>query len=123
MSSTSHADIVQRGWDAVGRGDWDTLLADYVPDMLFVMPGQADVLHGTAAFRGALENLNAALPPGFDITGLRQISDGNEVVSVVNWKSAKCTVGSQLAVLFRFQADKISEERWFVDTEQWKACF
>jgi ketosteroid isomerase-like protein len=118
----SHADIVQRGWDAVGRGDWDTLLADYIPDMLFVMPGQADELHGTAAFRGALENLGAALPPGFEITGLRQISDGDEVVSILNWKSAKCD-SSQLAVLFRFAGDKISEERWFVDTVQWQACF
>ena len=24
------ADIVQRGWEAVGRGDWDALVADYV---------------------------------------------------------------------------------------------
>ena len=23
------ADIVQRGWEAVGRGDWDALVADY----------------------------------------------------------------------------------------------
>ncbi len=122
-STTSHANIVQRGWEAVGRGDWDTLIADYLPDMLFVMPGQTDVLHGTVAFRGALENLGAALPPGFEITGLRQISDGDEVVSILNWASTKCTGGSQLAVLFRFVDDKISEERWFVDTLQWKACF
>ena len=26
----------------------------------------------------------------------------------------------QLAALFRFRGDKIFEERWFVDTEQWK---
>jgi ketosteroid isomerase-like protein len=122
-STTSHADIVQRGWEAVGRGDWDTLIADYLPDMLFVMPGQTDMLHGRAAFRGALENLGAALPPGFEITGLRQISDGDEVVSILNWASTKCPGGSQLAVLFRFEGDKISEERWFVDTEQWTACF
>jgi hypothetical protein len=30
---------------------------------------------------------------------------------------------SQLAVLFRFRGDKIHEERWFVDTEQWKQAF
>lgn len=123
MTSISHADIVQRGWEAVGRGDWDGLIADYTPGMLFVMPGQADMLHGTAAFRRALENLGAALPPGFTITGLRQISDGGDVVSILNWTSAKCAAGSQLAVLFRFDGDKISEERWFVDTEQWKDCF
>ena len=106
-STTSHADIVQRGWEAVGRGDWDTLIADYLPDMLFVMPGQTDMLHGRAAFRGALENLGAALPPGFEITGLRQISDGDEVVSILNWASTKCPGGSQLAVLFRFEGDKM----------------
>jgi len=26
-------------------------------------------------------------------------------------------------VLFRFSGDKIFEERWFVDTEQWKGAF
>lgn len=119
----SHAEIVQRGWDAVGRGDWDALIADYLPDMLFVMPGQADALHGTAAFRGALENLGAALPPGFEIKALRQISDGDEVVSILNWRCTKLPDGSQLAVLFRFTGDKINEERWFVDTAQWHACF
>ena len=60
---------------------------------------------------------------GFEITALRQISDGDEVVSVINWTSTKCPAGSQLAVLFRFTGDKINEERWFVDTQQWHACF
>ena len=32
----SAADIVQRGWDAVGAGDFDTLVADYVDDMTFI---------------------------------------------------------------------------------------
>lgn len=123
MTSSSHAEIVQRGWEAVSRGDWDTLIADYLPDMLFVMPSQTDMLHGTAAFRDALKDLGSALPAGFDITSLRHISDGDEVVSILNWKSEKCPAGSQLAVLFRFVADKISEERWFVDTVQWQSCF
>jgi hypothetical protein len=30
---------------------------------------------------------------------------------------------SQLSVLFKFNGDKIYEERWFVDTEQWKSAF
>jgi hypothetical protein len=31
---------------------------------------------------------------------------------------------SQCAVLFKFGSDDlITEERWFVDTEQWKAAF
>ena len=64
----SDASVVARGWDAVARGDWDALLRDYTEDMLFVMPGQADVLEGRAAFRKALDNLGAALPPGFEIT-------------------------------------------------------
>jgi hypothetical protein len=34
----SLADIVQRGCDAVGAGDFDTLVADYVEDMTFIIP-------------------------------------------------------------------------------------
>ena len=54
---------------------------------------------------------------------MREIGDTGEVVSVVEWKSDKVPAGSQLAVLFRFTAGKVHEERWFVDTEQWKAAF
>jgi len=122
-TTVNKAQIVQRGWEAVGRGDWDTLIADYTADMIFVMPGQADVLHGKSAFREALDNIGAALPPGFAIKALRQISDGDEVVSIIDWTSDKCPAGSQLAVLFRFTGDKVKEERWFIDTEAWKATF
>jgi hypothetical protein len=120
--SLSLATIVQRGWDAVGAGDFDALVADYVEGMKFIMPGQADVLEGRAAFRAALNGLGEILPPGFEITGLRQIEGDDEVVSIVEWKSAK-VAGSQLAVLFRFEGEKIREERWFIDTEQWKGAF
>ena len=119
----SNAEIVKRGWEAVGRGDWDALVADYVDDMIFVMPGQNDVLEGKSAFRNALDNLGAVLPPGFEITAIREIGDTGEIVSVVNWKSGKVPGGSQLAVLFKFTAGKVHEERWFIDTEQWKAAF
>lgn len=119
----SHAEIVQRGWEAVARGDWDTLIADYTANMVFVMPGQTDVLRGKTAFRSALENIGAALPGGFNITAMRQIADGEDVVSVIDWKANKCPEGSQLAVLFRFEGNKVHEERWFIDTEQWKSAF
>ena len=116
------ASIVQRGWDAVGAGDFDTLIADYEEGMEFIMPGQADVLEGRQAFRSALDGLGEILPPGFEITGLRQIEGGNEVVSILEWKSEK-VASSQLSVLFKFKGDKIYEERWFIDTEQWKGAF
>lgn len=116
------ANIVQRGWDAVGAGDFDTVVADYVEDMTFIMPGQTDVLEGRHEFREALNGLGKILPPGFEITGLRQIEGVDEVVSIVEWKSEVIS-GSQLAVLFKFDSDKIYEERWFVDTEQWKSAF
>ena len=116
------ADIVQRGWDAVGAGDFDTLVADYMEDMTFIMPGQTDVLEGRQAFRSALDGLGEILPPGFEITGLRQIEGGDEVVSIIEWKS-ESVPSSQLSVLFKFEGDKIVEERWFVDTEQWKSAF
>ena len=116
------ADIVQRGWDAIGAGDFDTLVADYADDMTFIMPGQTDVLNGRQAFRAALNSLGEILPPGFKITGLRQSQGESEVVSIVEWRSEKIAA-SQLAVLFKFRGDKIFEERWFVDTEQWKSAF
>lgn len=116
------AEIVERGWAAVGSGDFDTLVEDYVEDMVFIMPGQADALKGRQAFRAALDGLGSILPPGFEITGLRQIEGENEVVSIIDWTSTKVT-GSQLAVLFKFRGDKVYEERWFIDTEQWKEAF
>ena len=118
----SLTDIVQRGWDAVGTGAFDTLVADYVEGMTFIMPGQTDVLEGRKAFCGVLDGLQEILPPGFEITGLRQIEGNDEVVSIVEWKSEK-VAGYQLSVLFKFKGDKIYEERWFVDTEQWKRAF
>lgn len=115
--------VVARGWDALARGDWEARVADYAENMLFVMPGQNDVLTGRAAFREALDDLGAALPPGFKITSIRQIGDHSEVMSIVTWKCILVPAGSQLAVLFRLTAGKVFEERWFVDTEQWKAAF
>lgn len=117
-----YSDIVQQGWESVGKGDFDTLVKDYVDNMTFIMPGQSDVLEGREAFRQTLNGLGEILPPGFEITGLRQIEGENEVVSIVEWKSAKIPA-SQLAVLFKFDNNKIFEERWFVDTEQWKSAF
>ena len=119
----SDAEIVGRGWDMVARGDWDVLVEDYTEDMIFAMPGQNDVLNGKLAFRDALNNLGTALPPGFNITSIRQVGETGEVVSLVEWTSDNVPEGSQLAVLFKFTAAKITEERWFVDTEQWKAAF
>ena len=110
----SDVEIVARGWEAVTRADWDTLVADYVDDMIFVMPGQNDVLEGKAAFRNALESIGAALPPGFEISSIRQIGGSGSVVSVIEWKSTKIPEGSQLAVLFRLASGKVYEERWFI---------
>ena len=118
----SLADIVQRGWEAVGKGDFDTLVEDYVENMIFIMPGQSNILEGRQAFRSALDGLGQILPPGFEITGLRQIEGESEVISILEWKSAK-VADSQLSVLFKFDGDKIYEERWFIDTEQWKSAF
>ncbi len=116
------SDIVQRGWDAVGAGDFDALVKDYVEGMTFVMPGQADILEGRQQFRSALDSLGSILPPGFAITELRNLEGENEVVSIIEWKSDKVTA-SQLSVLFKFENEKIIEERWFIDTQQWQSAF
>lgn len=118
----SLSDIVQRGWEAVAAGDFDRLVADYEEGMRFIMPGQDDVLEGRQAFRNALDSLGEILPPGFSISSLRHIEGVNEVVSIVEWSSDKIS-HSQLSVLFKFNGEKIIEERWFIDTEQWKKVF
>ena len=118
----SLSNIVQRGWDAVAAGDFDALVSDYAQDMVFIMPGQTNIIEGKHAFRSALNGLGQILPPGFEITGLRHLEGADEVVSIVEWKSEK-VVASQLSVLFKFSGDKIIEERWFIDTEQWKGAF
>jgi ketosteroid isomerase-like protein len=118
----SLADIVARGWDAVLSGDLDTLLADYVDDLRFIMPGQDDVLEGKEPLRTALQGLGGLLPPGFDVTGLRHIEGDGEVVTIMEWACDKVDA-SQLIVLFKFTGDKVHEERWFIDTEQWKGAF
>ena len=118
-----NADIVQRGWEAVGRGDWDALVADYTEDMRFIMPSQTDLLEGQSNFRQALEGIGDILPPGFDITSMRHIDSNDEVVTILEWKSNKIPESTQSAVLFKMTGGKVYEERWFVDTVQWKAAF
>jgi ketosteroid isomerase-like protein len=126
MSNVKNIEVLRDAWDALGRGDWDTLAAFYSEDMIFVIPGQNDVLRGRSAFRSALENIGDALPPGFEITEMRYFSGENngEVVNVVEWTSSKIPDGTQSAILWKFNtAGEITEERWYVDTEQWKIAF
>ena len=124
MTETKQTEIVRNGWAALAAGELDKLASDYAEDMIFVLPGQEDVLEGRAAFRSALDNVGQALPPGFDIKSMTYCTGENEVVSVLHFTAEKLPNGSQCAVLFRFNSDnKIKEERWFVDTEQWKAVF
>jgi hypothetical protein len=123
MGNSKHVEILKKAWDALGRGAFDDLAAMYTENMSFVLPGQNDVLHGKAAFRQALDSIGEALPPGFDIKALRYCVGENEVVNIVEWTSTKIPEGTQSAILFGFDGDLIREERWFVDTEQWKAAF
>lgn len=124
MSNAKHLEDLKSGWAALAAGEMDKLASFYAEDMIFVLPGQDDVLKGRTAFRAALDGIGQALPPGFDITDLRYCPGENEIVNIVEFKADKLPNGSQCAVLFKFGADDlITEERWFVDTEQWKAAF
>jgi len=126
MNNSKNSETLRNAWDALGRGDWDALAAFYCEDMSFVIPGQNDVLRGRSAFRSALESIGDALPPGFEIRDLRYFPGENEgeVMNVVEWKSTKLPDGTQSAILWKFNtAGEITEERWYVDTEQWKAAF
>ena len=124
MAETEQTEIVRNGWAALAAGELDKLASDYAEDMIFVLPGQDDVLRGRAAFRAALDNIGAALPPGFDIKDLRYCPGDGEIVNIIEFTADKIPAGSQCAVLFKFNDDGlVTEERWFVDTEQWKAAF
>ena len=124
MASEAQITALKAGWDALAAGEMDKLASFYTEDMIFVLPGQDDVLKGRAAFRAALDGIASALPPGFKITDLRYCRGDDEIVNILEFTSDKLPKGSQAAVLFKFGADDlITEERWFVDTEQWKAAF
>lgn len=124
MADRNLAALVGKGWEALAAGDLDLLASMYDEDMIFVLPGQEDVLEGRENFRKALDSIGQALPPGFDIKEIRSAVGDGEVVNILRWSCDKLPGGSQCAVLFRFNdADKVVEERWFVDTEQWKASF
>ncbi len=124
MATSKQMEDLKSGWDALAAGEMDKLAGFYAEDMMFVLPGQDDVLKGRSAFRSALDNIGAALPPGFDITNLRYCGGDNEIVNIVEFTADSLPNGSQCAVLFKFNDDDlITEERWFVDTEQWKAAF
>ena len=115
---------IEKAWAHLGAGEFDALAALYTEDMVFVLPGQGDVLEGRNAFRGALDGIGQALPPGFEIQALHYFDGEAGVVNVVHWRSDKLPGGSQSAIFWGFDADgRIAEERWYVDTEQWKAAF
>ena len=124
MANAKQLEDLKAGWAALAAGEMDKLASFYAEDMIFVLPGQNDVLEGRAAFRVALDSIGQALPPGFEITSLRHCPGDDEIVSVLEFSADKLPSGSQCAVLFKFGSDGlITEERWFVDTEQWQAAF
>jgi len=53
---------LKAGWAALAAGDMDKLAGFYAEDMIFVLPGQEDVLAGRDAFRKALDGIGQALP-------------------------------------------------------------
>ena len=124
MTNNKQVLDLMAGWAALAAGDMDKLASFYAEDMIFVLPGQEDVLEGRNAFRKALDGIGEALPPGFDIKDLRYCPGDDEIVNVVEFTADMLPGGSQCAVLFKFNSDGlITEERWFVDTEQWRAAF
>jgi len=54
---------------------------------------------------------------------MRHIESNDEVVTILEWKSNKIPEGTQSAVLFKMTGEKVYEERWFIDTVQWKEAF
>jgi len=124
MSTEKNVSDLKAAWAALAEGDMDRLASFYADEMIFVLPGQQDILRGRPAFRAALDSIAEALPPGFEIREMRYCPGENEVVNVIEFTADKLPSGSQCAVLFKFGPDGlVTEERWFVDTEEWKAAF
>lgn len=122
--ATNAVKIIEKAWAHLGAGEFDELADLYTDDMIFVLPGQGDVLEGRGPFRTALDRIGQALPPGFEIRDLLYFDGPNGVVNVVKWTSEKLPGGSQSAIYWGFDADgRINEERWYVDTDQWKSAF
>jgi hypothetical protein len=121
LEGSKMVEIVSHAWELLGEGKFDELAAQYSDDMIMVIPGQNDVISGKSAFRTALDGIGDVLPMGFEITGMRYCTGDGEITNIAKWKSEKVPQGSQSAILWKFDSDGlISEERWYVDTEQWK---
>jgi hypothetical protein len=115
---------IVKGWGYVAEGNWDALMADYHQNVRFIMPGQNDVLEGASSLRSALDKFGEIVPPGFEVLGMEHFeSEAQNVVTALSWKCSKIPEGSNSSILFKMRDGKIEEERWFVDTEQWKAAF
>lgn len=124
MVANQNVKTVEKAWSHLGAGEMDALADLYAEDMVFVLPGQADVVEGRASFRAALDGIGQALPPGFEIRDLQYFEGPNGVVNLVKWGSDKLPGGSQAAIYWGFDPEgRITEERWFIDTVQWNAAF
>ena len=110
MANSKQLEDLKAGWAALAAGDMDKLASYYVEDMIFVLPGQNDVLEGRANFRAALDGIGQALPPGFEIKDLRYCPGDNEIVNIVEFTSDKLPNGSQCAVLFKFGSEGLITE-------------
>jgi ketosteroid isomerase-like protein len=122
MGNTENLAALKDSWAAFGEGDFDRLATFYAEDMQFILPGQDNVVTGRDNFRAALDGIGAALPPGFEVTGMHYFEGDVGLTNVVEWKSDKCPGGSQSAIRWTFNdAGKVTEERWFIDTVQWNS--
>ena len=57
MANANQIESLENGWSALAAGDMDKLASFYAEDMIFVLPGQDDVLDGRTAFRTALDGI------------------------------------------------------------------
>ncbi len=123
MAASANRSTLENAWGHLAEGNFDELAALYAEEMIFVLPGQENVLKGRMAFRSALDQIGAALPQGFEIDAIEYFEGNDSIFNLVSWHSEKLPAGSQSAIHWRFDENGgITEERWFVDTEQWKTA-
>ena len=121
MIASANRSTLEKAWGHLAEGNFEELAALYAEEMILVLPGQEDVLKGRMAFRSALDQIGAALPQGFEIDAIEYFEGNDSIFNLVSWHSEKLPAGSQSAIHWCFEEHSdITEERWFVDTEQWK---
>ena len=128
MSNTDEIrDLYRQYLEAQRKGDSEAVASLYTEDAKLIPPGRQPLIGRTEIgkyFEGSAGSGIELDLNHIEIEGNLAWVTGLAHWDAVEWTSTKLPDGSQSAILWKFDGDgQIIEERWFVDTEQWKAAF